>query len=311
MKEEVDLSIVVATYNHEKYIEKALYSILNQKTSYKYEVWIGDDGSTDNTPNILRKLQTYFPSNFHFIIRDKNIGVDANFNDLYSKTNGKYLAVLEGDDYWINLHKIQRQIEFLEKNSEYFATAHNVVVVDKNDKERNDYKYPECKNIEYTLSDFKYGILCGQTASIISKNYFKLNDINWFTPSVSWAGDRTRNFMFASYGKVYCFQEVWSAYRYVTESGSSYSANFKMNETEEKNYLIYHRELYEFCLREVRNDNSIIVAEQMYFQIYLAAVLHKKVYGLSLNQFIKDFIHAKHKMKCLVFIFKKRRKNGR
>lgn len=301
----MDLSIVVATYNHEKYIEKAIGSILQQKISFSYEVWIGDDASSDGTQKILKKMKTSLPDNFHIILRDKNLGAEANFEDLYIRTTGKYLAVLEGDDYWLNPFKLERQIEFLEKHPDYFAIAHNVEVVDENGRKRNGYNYPECKHSEYTLIDFQNGLFCGQTASIVSKNYYLDSSIKVFRPSVPWAGDRSRNFLLASYGRVYCVQEAWSAYRYVNSGGFSYSANFKKNPTTEKNMVQYYKELYQHALCCVKTKDSISVSESIYFQIYLAAIIKRKYNGLSLWQFIREFAKAKYKFKSLQFLFSK------
>ena len=82
--------------------------------------------------------------------------------------------MLEGDDYWISENKIEHQIEFLEKHPDYIAVAHNCVVVDENNKEINE-SYPECKLTEYSIKEFFYNVLPGQTATVMHRNYVKEN----------------------------------------------------------------------------------------------------------------------------------------
>lgn len=302
MNDLIDLSIVVATYNHEAYIKKAIESICAQKTTYRYEVLIGDDCSTDKTQTILKEFKKVLPENFHMILRDQNVGPEQNFNDLYRRTQGRYLAVLEGDDYWIDENKIQIQISYLERHPECIATAHNVKVIDENDCIRTDYVYPECKSEKYTLYDFRKGLYCGQTASIISRNYYKDHYFELFKPSVKWAGDRSRNFLFATYGEVYCFQKVMSAYRYVNSSGGSYSAVFKKDEDAEKRFLYYHRDLYNYAKEYAKTNESILVTESMYFKYYLSALIKKKFSGLSYRKFFRELKSCKYFGKTITFI---------
>lgn len=301
----MDLSIVVVTYNHEKYIKMAMESILKQQLDYSFEVWIGDDCSSDKTKIILKQYMNKTPQNFHYIFREKNIGPDANFLDLYNRTTGEYLIVLEGDDYWIEPLKLQKQLDFLKNNPSYIAVAHNTVVVDREGNVSKDYSYPECKNKEYTLYDFRTNIFAGQTTTIMSKNYYRNNLFNLFKPTVPWAGDKTRNFMFAAHGQVHCFQNSWSAYRYVIETGDSYTANFKKSAETEKNLLQYHKELYEYAKKEVLTKDSVVVAESMYFHLYLSAILKKKVKGVSLLEWTKEFFKAQYKIYSLSYILKK------
>lgn len=303
MNAKPDLSIVVATYNHEKFVSEAIESILKQKTHYSYEVWIGDDCSSDNTQLILRDYMHKTPDNFHYILRKKNIGADQNFSELYSKTNGRYLIVLEGDDYWIDDNKIEFQLNFLETHKEYFAIAHNTLVIGTDGKIRQDYSYPECKKNLYTLKDFQKGIYAGQTTTIMSRNYYKYYYFDIFKPSVKWAGDRTRNFMFASYGKVFCEQKVRSAYRYINDSGDSYSANFKKNKDTEYNFLIYHRELALYAKKCVNTQESIKVSESLYFKFLVSAYLKKKVDHISFLDVFHEFIKLKYKIYDISYIF--------
>lgn len=104
MSEKVMVSINCITYNQEEYIAKAIDSFLMQKTDFKYEILIHDDASTDNTANIIREYQEKYPDIIKPIYQKENQysqgikRVDYKFN--YSRANGKYIAICEGDDYW-------------------------------------------------------------------------------------------------------------------------------------------------------------------------------------------------------------------
>ena len=113
MDERVKVSVVVITYNQEEYVSQALDSILEQETNFKYEINIGDDCSKDRTQEILKEYAHKFPDLINLAIRETNVGVSRNIYDLFLKCKGDYIAILEGDDYWSDKDKLQRQCDFL------------------------------------------------------------------------------------------------------------------------------------------------------------------------------------------------------
>ena len=109
---EVMVSVIVLTYNHEKYICQALDSILMQKTNFTYEILVGDDASTDRTPNILQDYQLNYPNIFRLFLRKTNQGPTGNAYPLFFEARGKYIATCEGDDFWCTAEKLQKQVDF-------------------------------------------------------------------------------------------------------------------------------------------------------------------------------------------------------
>jgi glycosyltransferase involved in cell wall biosynthesis len=124
------VSICCATYNHEKYMVQALESFLMQKVSFPIEVIIGDDCSTDRTPRIVQDYVERFPQLVRAITSDANVGVSLNAFRIREAARGKYIALCEGDDYWTDPHKLQKQVDFLEKNPEFTVSTHWVKNVD-------------------------------------------------------------------------------------------------------------------------------------------------------------------------------------
>jgi len=116
----VDISIICCTYNHEKYIRAALDGIINQNTVASFEVIVADDASTDNTQKVIREYCEKYPLLFNkCILREKNVGIGINSFEALSLAEGRYLAICDGDDAWIDTSKLQCQFELLEKNQEY------------------------------------------------------------------------------------------------------------------------------------------------------------------------------------------------
>lgn len=131
---EIKVSVMMVTYNHEKYIEQAILSVLNQNVDFRYELLIGEDCSTDHTRAVAEKYQVMYPEVIKLIKHNKNMGALKNEADLRRRCQGQYIAVLEGDDYWTNPDKLKRQVEFLDTHLHYIGTAHNVTILDRHGK---------------------------------------------------------------------------------------------------------------------------------------------------------------------------------
>lgn len=109
-----DLSIIVVTYNHEHYIDKALEGLLNQQFEGTAEIIIADDSSTDQTISLIQQYEKKgikYP--FKYLDNSVNLGITKNYQRAFQACSGKYVVILEGDDYWISPFKLQQQIDFL------------------------------------------------------------------------------------------------------------------------------------------------------------------------------------------------------
>lgn len=133
MSEQIAVSVIMLTYNHEKYVKKAILSVLQQKFDQGYEVIIGDDCSTDKTASIIKRIADS-DDRIIPILREKNIGATKNSIDLESRCRGKYICFLEGDDFWVDNEKLKKQYSWLESHSEYFAVAARYDTCDEDSK---------------------------------------------------------------------------------------------------------------------------------------------------------------------------------
>lgn len=128
------VSVAMITYNHEEYIEEAINSVLMQETDFDVELIISNDNSPDQTDTIIQRILKEHPKShwIKYIKHEKNIGMMPNLNDNFQRCLGKYIAICEGDDYWTDPQKLQKQIDFLENNPEYVITYSDIQAFDSN-----------------------------------------------------------------------------------------------------------------------------------------------------------------------------------
>lgn len=122
------VSVCIFTYNHEEYIEQCIESVLMQKTQFQIEIVIGEDYSTDKTRNICKDYQSRF-NEIILIDRGKNVGMRENVYRTIMSAKGKYIAILDGDDYWIHPFKLQKQFDYLEAHPEVNLSFHQTIRV--------------------------------------------------------------------------------------------------------------------------------------------------------------------------------------
>ncbi len=138
------VSVCMITYNHELYIREAIEGVLIQKTDFPIELIIGEDSSTDNTRKIVKEYEEKYPEIIKAQYPEKNRGMMNNFLTVLQSAHGKYIALCEGDDYWTDPLKLQKQVDFLEENLEYSMCFHNAKLV----YETSDKLYSAFKKIE-------------------------------------------------------------------------------------------------------------------------------------------------------------------
>lgn len=126
------LSILLVTYNHEKYIRQALEALFKQVINGPLQLVIADDGSSDDTLNIIREFEGTDPRfTFKFLVDNGNLGITKNYQRGFSECDGEYIAVLEGDDYWVSPKKLSSQLEFLEQHWECSLCSVNYLVYEE------------------------------------------------------------------------------------------------------------------------------------------------------------------------------------
>jgi len=114
------------TYNHEKYIAEAIESVVSQKTTFPFELVIGEDCSTDNTRAICIEYQKKYPDIIRLRLNEANEGMMLNWINNINYGQGEYTALCDGDDYWTDPYKLQKQFDFMEANPDFALCSHSV-----------------------------------------------------------------------------------------------------------------------------------------------------------------------------------------
>ena len=131
MSKDCLVSVLCTAYNHEEYIRDALESIVTQQTDFPFELLVNDDASTDGTAAIIREYAEKYPDIVRPFYQEKNLysqDIDIYYAVFFPNARGKYVAFCEGDDYWTDPTKLQRQVDFLEAHPEYSACVHNTLL---------------------------------------------------------------------------------------------------------------------------------------------------------------------------------------
>jgi glycosyltransferase involved in cell wall biosynthesis len=119
------ISVCLITYNHAPFLRQAIESILMQKHNFSWELIVADDNSTDSTREIVLEFKEKYPEIVRTLFQEKNVGAFCNWKDMINAARGKYIAYLEGDDYWTDWNKLNEQVTFLEKGDGYIGCFHN------------------------------------------------------------------------------------------------------------------------------------------------------------------------------------------
>jgi glycosyltransferase involved in cell wall biosynthesis len=126
------VSVAMLTYNHARYVEQALRSVLMQRTRAPFEVVIGEDASSDGTRAIIEEFAQQHPHTIRLLAHEHNLGMHRNFASILAACRGTYVALLEGDDYWTAPDKLQRQVDFLDSHPEYSMCFHDAAITYEN-----------------------------------------------------------------------------------------------------------------------------------------------------------------------------------
>jgi glycosyltransferase involved in cell wall biosynthesis len=164
-----DISICMITYNHEAFINQAINSILLQQTNYSFQLVIGEDFSTDSTRLICEDYAAKFPDKIKLLPSEKNYGIVPNFIRTLNACDGRYIAICEGDDYWIADNKLQLQASFLEKNSDYIICAGRSEYLGYKGEIINRDGRVDKNKIDFTVEDYLLR-MSFETATIMYRN---------------------------------------------------------------------------------------------------------------------------------------------
>ena len=223
------VSIFCMVYNHEKFISECLNGFLIQKCNFNFLIVIGEDCSKDDSRKIILEYVANYPGKFKLLLHDKNIGAHKNQQIVLENCKGKYIALCEGDDYWTDQLKLQKQVDFLEGNEEYKFSMGKVKVLNDSTGEifyKKSKRVDPSSNETYTLKDYLKGHF-SQTSSFVFKNSIE--------PFPDWinkvhAGDQSIVVLKTGlHGKIKYHNSFFSVYRSHSTSVSKLNTNIQVN----------------------------------------------------------------------------------
>ncbi|HTH30415.1 MAG TPA: glycosyltransferase, partial [Lacibacter sp.] len=217
MKKENDkmsalLTVCLITYNHKRYIRQAIEGVLKQRVNFSIELLIADDFSTDGTRDILKEYQQRYPEFVKLILQEKNVGPAQNWTDLITAPTSKYIAYFEGDDYWIDEHKLQKQVDFMEANADHSFCFHQALRVNESTSQYD--VYPQTALRSFNTQEFLQ-LITIPMASLVYRREVPIQIIKKHSH-----GDFLMLCSLLTHGKAYFFQEVMSVYRVHTNGVS-------------------------------------------------------------------------------------------
>jgi glycosyltransferase involved in cell wall biosynthesis len=181
-EEQLIVAIWMITFNHESYIAQAVESVMVQKANFKYKLFIGEDFSTDKTREICLGLKRKYPDKIELLLQNKNTGGYKNSHDLYKRcyeSDAKYIALCDGDDYWTDPLKLQRQVSFMDANMDYNICAHQTDVLTNERLEKKEWRW-DSNRTTFTCVDYLYALFF-HTSSIM----FRHDKSFMFIPDIS------------------------------------------------------------------------------------------------------------------------------
>lgn len=309
----IDISVCCTCYNHEEYISKALESILAQKGDFTIEILVHDDASTDSSQSIIRSFVNKYSDIVKPILQKENqyskgIAMNENFN--FSRAEGEFIAICEGDDFWTDEYKLAKQLKYMREHKECSFCFSNAIIQDMRKQRKDRLFVPYYDNEqqfikdsgEYSLSDIiKLSFIPTASFFFRRKDYLQLKDelIKPFP-----YGDMRYKLLFTSLGYAYFLDEPTCVYR-ENVSGSAMHKWSKENRQKSFNRLY---SVYEFLnnlksLCDKKYAEAIVADQEKHLDYaleYMYDFNNLKLDGVSEQFNKKSFVH---KLKLLIKIF--------
>ncbi len=252
---ELVVSICCIAYKHEAFIAETINSIVRQKTNFKFKLIIGEDKSPDGTRSICEEYAAKYPDLIELLPSDKNYGMMGNFIRTLQACKGKYTAVCEGDDYWIDDHKLQRQVDFLEQNPEFSLCFSDIATINADGSE-HPRTFPEWTKDVVTIEDVvRCGYVFIPTATLLFRNILPSPMPDFYYKAIS--GDIGLHLMLLDKGKGKMIPGKTAVYR-------MHPGGITKSKDHQEQALIKQYELYEDTNKYLEYRYDTLFREQLF-----------------------------------------------
>lgn len=322
------VSVICWTYNHEAFISDAMEGFLKQKTQYPYEIIVHDDASTDRTVEILKDYQRNFPDKIKLIIQKENLySRYGNFQEINRQileiTKGEYIAMCEGDDYWTDPFKLEKQISYMEEHKDCTICAHESTVVNTEKKLLHEsfIQFAERWRRQffhgygrYSSKDFLYYDVIATASTVCRRKNFEEFPREIYEAPYE---DIMMRQWLAAQGYLYYMEDVMAVYRYENKDSMmgklqlSMEGKLKNIDNTIETYEVLKKCLEKSYISEIdviidklRNDRAVILDRPIEFEhknywVYLENVLNfcknqEKIYiygAGNYGKFLKEILN--------------------
>lgn len=251
------VSVCMITYNHECFVAQAIESVLMQQTGFPIELVIGEDCSTDQTRSIVNDYAQRYPQHIRALLPDSNLGMIPNFVATLQACRGQYVALLEGDDYWTDPHKLQNQVEFLEEHHEYSMCFHDVRIISEDSPCVLESYGPPYRKPFFTLDDIVERCFI-QTCSVMLRNGLVREYPSWFYEAPN--GDWMLFVLAAQHGDIGYLEMQMASYR--LHQGGVWTGHSTLHKLQQilPLYGYFYRHLGPSHGRAVRAGACVVIA---------------------------------------------------
>jgi glycosyltransferase involved in cell wall biosynthesis len=290
------------TYNHERFIREALDGILNQKVNFDLEIIVGEDCSSDNTREILLEYKNKYPNLFQLLLHSPNVGAKQNHILTQSACKGKYIAFCEGDDYWTEPNKLQKQVDFLEKNEEYshcwtrFQKVHEKSqYLIKCDDSNGVYFKQDDEGIDFDYEKFYKGWEIGMQTLVFRNKSFDI--------SLAYKYNYFKDTHLISHlllnGKGYCLSSFGAIYRLHGNGQNTSLSNLQLAKVGYYTYL----ELYV----KIRKEEFLMKKYNLYTKNYINLLIENNLKFKAIPIICQNFYYVKNIKitRDFIYLFKK------
>lgn len=208
------LSVCIRTHNQKRFIRVALDSVLQQHTTFPFEIIISDDASSDGTVAILQEYQKQYPDKIRLLLQETNLGGPENLKRVIEASEAKYITCLDGDDFYTDEYKLQKQVEFLEVHSEYAACFHNTWYADANGRLRGLFNRPDFHAVHDAREFIMERWFVPIHSAVLRREYIEFPE--WYNTVMN--DDYVVHLSVAKHGPYYYMPDVMVAYRRHTQN---------------------------------------------------------------------------------------------
>jgi glycosyltransferase involved in cell wall biosynthesis len=268
------VSVSMVTYNHEKYIVQAIEGVLMQRTTFPVELIIGEDCSTDNTRKICLEYKAKYSDKIKLLLPEKNLGMMQNNIATLQACTGKYIALCEGDDYWTDPYKLQKQVDFLEANPDFNLCVHQTDILENGVIEKKELRFDRNRKI-FSVKDYIYDLFF-HTSSVVFRNIEIPSYLN--NPNIL-QGDIALFLGMTLDKKIYFMTESMSVYRN-HEHGITKSSFYKSKLNTYKSLLLIMNNFNDYSERKY--NKFIWLKKQLLFSLLF-------IYHNDPNKILKFF----------------------